>query len=111
MTTDDAGLSVTIRRNEKGDEAVVSVAGEIDLTTADQFDDVVRAELRHSAVLLDLREVTFMDSSGLRALDTLIRHSQEGGGELRIDPRLSDSVFQILELTGMMSILPLAEPR
>ncbi len=111
VTTDDAGLSVQIRRSADGGETVVSVAGEVDLTTSEELDRVVRAEMRREAVLLDLRGVTFMDSSGLRALDTLIRHSEEGGGTLRIDPALSDSVRQILELTGMMSILPLADPR
>lgn len=109
VTTDDAGLSVTIRRSADGEATVVSVVGELDLSTSEELDRVVRAELRRAAVLLDLRGVTFMDSSGLRVLDTLIRHSEEGGGTLRIDPALSDSVRQILELTGMMSILPIAD--
>ncbi len=82
------------------------VSGDVDLTTAEELDRVVRQEMRHAPVLLDLRGVAFMDSSGLRALDGLARHSQAGG--LRIDPRLSDSVAQLLELTGMMDILPLA---
>ena len=111
VITDDAGLSVTIERSADGRETVVYIAGEVDLTTSDQLDRAVRAEMEGAAVLLNLRGVTFMDSSGLRALDTLVRHSQEGGGTLKVDPNLSDSVVQILELTGMMSILPLADRR
>ena len=83
------------------------VSGDVDLTTADELARVVRQEMGSGPVLLDLSEVTFMDSSGLRALDGLARHSASGG--LRVDPRMSRSVAQILELTGMMDILPLAE--
>ncbi len=83
------------------------VSGDLDLVTAAELERVVREEMRHAPVLLDLRHLTFIDSSGLRALDGLARHS--GGGGLRIDSQLSDSVAQILELTGMMEILPLAE--
>lgn len=91
-------------------ETVVRICGDVDMTNAEELDRVVRDQMRRSPVLLDLRRVTFMDSSGLRALDSLVRHSRAGGGELRVDARLSASVHQILELTGLMQILPLAEP-
>ena len=48
--------------------AVVAVAGEIDLTNA----DAMRAALEGTAtlaVVLDLSAVTFLDSSGIRAID------------------------------------------
>src|SRR5688500_12492781 len=48
----------------------VSVAGELDLATADEFARAVRSGLARGPVLIDLREVTFMDSSGVRALNT-----------------------------------------
>ncbi len=80
------------------------------MTTADALDRAVREELVLAPVLLDLRGVAFMDSSGLRALDALVRHGHETAGVLRIAPELSDGVLQVLELTGMMEILPLAAP-
>ena len=83
------------------------VSGDVDLTTAGELTRVVRQELLHAPVRLDLSEVSFMDSSGLRALDGLARHS-EGGG-LRLDPKLSLSVAQLLDLTGMINSLPFAE--
>ena len=83
------------------------VTGDVDLTTAEELARVVGQEMQHAPVLLDLGEVSFIDSSGLRALDGLARAS--GEGRLRLDPRLSRSVDQILALTGMKDILPFAE--
>ncbi len=81
------------------------------MTTAEELDRVVREELALAPVLLDLRDVAFMDSSGLRALDALARHGHEHARALRVHPELSDGVRQILELTGMLEILPLAARR
>ena len=110
-TIDDADFSLEVREGAHGDAVVVAVTGALDLTTADDLDRGVRAQLARGPVRLDLRAVSFMDSSGLRALDALARDSRAGGNRLEIDATLSDSVAQILELTGMMGILPFAETR
>ncbi len=99
-----------IRRAPDGAETVVTVRGDVDITTVDELDRAVREELVLAPVLLDLRGVTFMDSSGLRILDALVRDGHGRPGALRIDPELSDSVLQLLNLTGMIEILPLAAP-
>ena len=96
-----------IRPRPDGRETIVTVSGDVDLTTAGELARVVGHELLHAPVRLDLSEVSFIDSSGLRALDGLARHS--GGGGLRLDPNLSLSVAQLLKLTGMMDVLPFAE--
>jgi anti-sigma B factor antagonist len=57
----------------------VAVAGELDLATADELSGAVRAGLAGGAVRLDLREVTFMDSAGVRALNTALRESAAEG--------------------------------
>jgi anti-sigma B factor antagonist len=85
---------------------VVAVAGEIDLATADAMVEGVRAHLRKGPVLLDLARVTFMDSSGVRALEALLRDVDAEGRQLRVVPTLTDAVEQVLELTGMRDQLP-----
>jgi anti-anti-sigma factor len=89
----------------------VSVAGELDLATADEFSRAVRSGLVRGAVLIDLREVTFMDSSGVRALNTALRESAERGRELRVSEAMHPSVVQVLELTGMLGLLPVKDGR
>ena len=108
--TDSPGFSLTVRQTAGDGQTAVHVMGDVDLTTAEELDREVRAQMLHAPVLLDLSGVSFMDSSGLRVLDALVRHSRAGGGQLSIDARLPGSVAQILELTGMTKILPFAEP-
>ena len=57
--------------------AVVLVAGEIDISTSDDLADTVAGALDgHGVVLLDLAEVTFIDSSGLGVLVRSHRHAE-----------------------------------
>lgn len=56
-------------------ETVVSVSGELDVSTADQLSGTVNAELRNGPgrVVLDLADLSFCDSVGLGTLVVLSR--------------------------------------
>jgi anti-anti-sigma factor len=97
---------VRIEREARGTETRVAVAGEIDLATAAEVGAAVRFALRDGPVVLDLGEVTFMDSSGVRLIDALLRDCAREGWELRFARTLTDQVTQVLELTEMMGELP-----
>ena len=57
----------SVSRRRAGDAIVVAPAGEIDLATVDAVEAEVEAALADGPTLvLDLREVTFIDSAGLR---------------------------------------------
>ena len=87
--------------------------GDVDIATSPNVASVVRERLAQGPVLVDLRRVAFMDSSGVRALNALVEAAAEQGVELRICEELSEPVVQVLELTGMMGVLPLeaCDPR
>ncbi len=85
----------------------VSAAGELDLAAAEPFATAVRDALAAGAVVIDLSQVTFMDSAGVRALNTALRESAQHGRELRVGAQLQPAVVQVLELTGMLGLLPL----
>ena len=89
----------------------ISAAGELDLATADEFSRAVLSGLARGPVLIDLQAVTFMDSSGVRALNTALRESAERRRELRVRDRMHPSVVQVLELTGMLGLLPMEDGR
>lgn len=57
-------------RTERTDDAVrVTPRGELDLATVEELQGVLaRLRADREVILLDLSELTFMDSSGLRAL-------------------------------------------
>jgi anti-sigma B factor antagonist len=96
-----------------GDDActTVSVAGELDLATADEFSRAVRSGLATGAVIIDVQEVTFLDSAGVRALNTALRESAENGRELQVCVGMHPGVVQVLEMTGMLELLPVKDGR
>lgn len=93
-----------------GGATTVSVTGEVDLANADELAHAIRAALPEGDVVLDLRAVVFMDSAGVRALNTGLREAGEAGRALRLAAGLQPSVAQILELTGMTSLIEVVEP-
>ena len=96
-----------------GDDActTVTVAGELDLATADDFSRAVQSGLATGPVVIDLRKVTFMDSAGVRALNAALRESVEHGRELRVSVGMHPGVVQVLEMTGMLGLLPVEQGR
>ena len=95
-------LSLDVEDGADG-RRTLAVEGEIDLSNADELAAAAREALAAGPVLLDLRKVAFMDSSGIRVLSVLVRDAPE----LRLCDELQPAVVQVLELTGMMSVLPL----
>lgn len=79
----------------------VAVAGELDLSTVAELEQRVEEGLALSPemVLLDLRGVTFLDSSGLRLMLQLDKRQRDGGGRLVV-VRGGRRVARVLELTG-----------
>ncbi|MBA3748045.1 MAG: STAS domain-containing protein [Solirubrobacterales bacterium] len=101
-------LHVTALRS--GGVTNVAVAGEMDIASVGDFGAAVREHLASGPVLLDLRKLTFMDSSGVRALDALMRDVEREGWSLTIRSDMHGNVRQVLRLTGMLDALPLQDP-
>lgn len=92
------------------DGAVVAVAGEIDMMTAPDLEAALREHLAAGPVRLDLRGLSFMDSSGIRVLDAILRDLPDMRGTLLIEPTLQPAVRQVIALTGMTHALPFDGP-
>lgn len=94
-----------VERSRRGDAVVVVPAGEIDLATI----DAVRAELTAARaearrIVLDLREVEFLDSSGLRLIVEAERDAeQEGRTFVLVRPRAQ--VQRLLDVAGLSARL------
>ncbi|MEA2138330.1 MAG: hypothetical protein QOG56_1480 [Solirubrobacteraceae bacterium] len=88
----------------------LAVAGEIDMATVDEFSAAVREHLAATPVLLDMRELTFMDSSGVRALDALLRDAESAGWAFAIRSDMHRNVRRVLAMTGVLETLPLQDP-
>ncbi len=89
-----------------GTRTVVAAAGEVDLATVGELTDALREHLAAGPVLLDLSELTFMDSSGVRALDAVLGACAREGWDLRVRRDLHEHVRQVLEMTALYDALP-----
>jgi len=63
----DGELAITVRR-ERG-VVIAAVTGDIDISTVTRLRALVRAGGRRGTLIVDLNQVTFIDSAGLGALD------------------------------------------
>jgi anti-anti-sigma factor len=85
---------------------IVRPVGDIDLASATDVEaplfELLDRGFTH--VVVDLRRVTFLDSSGIRMLVNAHKHAQELGA--RVSVRLgSEASRRALELTGMLDYL------
>jgi anti-anti-sigma factor len=89
---------------------VVSVGGELDIATAAAFEATLLEQLAAGPVRLDLHGLSFMDSTGIRILDAILRELPMMGSTLLVDPTLQPAVRHVLVLTGMLDVLPFDAP-
>lgn len=86
---------------------VVVLRGEIDHTVKNQLTEALLARdgTTPSRVVLDLRGVTFMDSSGINILVTAHRAASGAQGWLRLaGPQ--EAVLRVLQLVGLDEVIP-----
>ena len=62
------GLGFAVERRDEGHQTVLELAGEFDLAAEPLLTRELEAALPAPTLVLDLRRVTFMDSTGLRLL-------------------------------------------
>jgi anti-sigma B factor antagonist len=97
--------SFEIKIERRDDATVLRVIGEVDLATAPLLDEKLRATTA-GTVIVDLDQVAFMDSSGLRVL---VEHTRgrENGGQLLVT-RGSPQVHRLFEVSGVLPHLQFA---
>jgi anti-anti-sigma factor len=90
---------------ERDDVIVVAVEGEVDLCAASLFGQslAIAAASETHAIVLDLDQVSFMDSSGVHAL-LQFSLSERGTGRLSLT-RGSPQVRRLLDVTGVRRYL------
>ena len=92
---------LTIRSRRDGDTHVLDLAGEFDLGAEAEFDREMRRVEREdaTAIVLGLKGVTFLDSTGLRCILKATARSRSRVGRLRLRRPASSQVRQVLSLT------------
>jgi anti-sigma B factor antagonist len=100
-STDAFSLSVLCDRLD----VTILPTGDVDLRSAPELETAVRDLIRagFAVIAIDLRGVTFMDSSGLRVLLALRNDARRGGVQLELIPG-APRVQRIFELSGTRGV-------
>ena len=93
-------LSVTTSRQD--DVSVVTVAGEVDVYTAAQLRAALDEEIAagRSQLVVDLDEVSFLDSTGLGVLVGRLKLVRNSSGWLRIVCS-NERILRVFRITGL----------
>ena len=89
---------------EREGNAVVTAGGEVDVASAPELERCLVGLIdAGTPVVLQLADVTFMDSSGLRGLVTARQRAEKSSVSFTLDSR-SPVVDRLLQVTGLDGI-------
>ena len=92
-------------------DTTLKVSGELDLSTVPVLNESIEGLRRDlKALTLDLSELSFMDSTGLRALIELDRRASQDGWKLVLIRPRQETAAAVLTATGADSALPFEDP-
>jgi anti-sigma B factor antagonist len=102
-------VNLAIRTEVVNGDLVVSISGEVDLVTASDLRQALAQALeRSSRLVVDVGDVTFIDSTGLSALADAHRRAHDAGGAM-ILRRPSPMLKRLLQITRLDTLLTVDE--
>lgn len=89
---------------KKESVVILSIDGSLDASVADQFKSVFENYAKeNSNFVLDMRKVSFIDSTGLGKIVSALRTVSEKKGDLKI-AGISDEVMMVFQITRAFRI-------
>jgi len=90
------------------DRYVLTVSGEVDLATSPDLDAAIIAALDSGAgsIVVDLTEVSFMDSSGLGVIVRGLKRCREADKDLDL-VITNERVLKVFGITGIDQVIPI----
>ena len=90
-----------VKMTTEGSKALFSMAGELSVATAPDLEEALKsmpAEL--TDIDIDLSEVDYISSAGLRAMILAAKIAEERGGGLTVR-NANDDIREVFEMTGL----------
>ncbi|MBN2472253.1 MAG: STAS domain-containing protein [Anaerolineae bacterium] len=99
-----------IKTSELKRVTLFEVNGRIDSTNANELGDALNAAIDsgRTQIVLDLENVEYMSSAGLRELVNALKKVKRGTGDLRL-AAIAPRVMEVLELAGLDTIFEIYE--
>jgi anti-sigma B factor antagonist len=107
--TEKSEKLLTFEIERDGDKAVVKCHGRLVIGTADEFYHEVKLILPQTKVIVvDLEDLTYVDSLGLGTLVRLYASAKQGGCEFTL-LHLGKQLRNVLKMTNLLSVFSQAE--
>ncbi len=95
---------LNINQNIEGSRALLALSGRLDTVSAPQLDKTLQDVLPGvTALTLDLKELDYISSAGLRSL-LLAQKTMNRQGEMKLT-NVNETILEIFEVTGFSDIL------
>jgi anti-sigma B factor antagonist len=95
------------------DRVATALVGEMDMGNASEFRRAIESRLESGSIRLvvDMSQLTFIDSSGIRELTVVAKRVREAGGEMVLvaPTREVSRVLEFLKLDAILRITPSLE--
>ena len=103
----DPSSLFAIKVSSDKDTTTIAVSGELDIASADRLREAIRSAENGTTgwIVIDLKDLTFMDSTGLNALLEARRRPSLTGDRLRFIHSRHGQVKQLLSITGTSETL------
>lgn len=98
------------RAERRNDSSLVVVSGELDLAVVDDLQAALaRPEAQAENLVLDLRRVTFIDSSGLSVIVASHQRLRAANGRFAVVVSRPSAVHRLFELCGLTETLTITD--
>lgn len=101
-------MELALTTRTEGEFEVIEVGGEIDVYTAPRLREaiVTAVDEGHTRLVIDVRKVDFLDSTGLGVLVGALKRVRADGGSLDI-VCTQERILKIFEITGLDKVFGL----
>jgi anti-sigma B factor antagonist len=101
-------MMMQIATTPGSDRYVITVSGEVDLATSPELDTEIIAAIdsRATSVVIDLTDVSFMDSSGLGVIVRALKRCREAENDLDL-VITNERVLKVFGITGLDQVIPI----
>jgi anti-sigma B factor antagonist len=96
---------LSIETDNRQSVSVMKVKGRVDSETAPELDDALAKLLQNNRnkIVLNLQDVNYMSSAGLRAMVKAYQSANKSGGDVRL-AAVSEPIEVILRTVGMLQM-------
>jgi anti-anti-sigma factor len=100
-----ADVSLAIEVHPGDGETVIRLAGELDVSTSGELREVLeRVDVDVPAIVLDVSDLTFVDSTGIGCLFKLERRAADAGGMVVVR-HPQPQIHRVMEMTQLNRII------